>query len=115
MQYQEAVNLGMLHRQLGIPANARMFFQMVTEGGVGVYIWDLDSGNTYRVTQGHAETYSTTGRREVPQHVKDIIAAPDDALKNQWRSTMGWDEIRETVFSELRFRGIDILELDRMR
>jgi hypothetical protein len=108
MQYQEAVRLGMLHRQLGIPAQARIFLQIATEGAMGAYIWDLESGSTYMVTQGKV----ATGRRDVPQHVKEIMAATDADLKNRWLSTMGWDEVRETIFSELAFRGIDTLKLE---
>jgi hypothetical protein len=108
MQYQEAVRLGMLHRQLGIPAQARIFLEIKTDSTLGAYIWDLETGNTYVVTQGNV----ATGRRDVPQHVKEIIAAPDADLKKRWLSTMGWDEVRETIFSELAFRGIDMLKLE---
>jgi hypothetical protein len=48
----------------------------------------------------------------VPQHVKDIIAATDDELKQRRLSTMGWDDVRETVFSELAFRGTSMLKLE---
>jgi len=108
MQYQEAVRLGMLHRQLGIPAEARIFLQITPQGA---YIWDLETGNTYAVAPGSVGP----GRREVPAHVKETIAATDDDLKNQWLSTMGWDEVRETVFSELAFRGIDMLNFEGKR
>jgi hypothetical protein len=108
MQYQEAVRLGMLHRQLGIPANARIFLQITTEGEVGAHIWDLETGNTYQVTHGKV----ARGHSDVPQHVREIMAATDGDLKNRWLSTMGWDEVRETVFSELAFRGVDMLKLE---
>jgi hypothetical protein len=111
MQYQQAVRLGMLHRQLGIPPNARIFLQITTEGTIGAFIWDLDSGNTYLVVYGATPI---RGKREVPKKVKDIIAASDDDLKKRWLSTMGWNDERETVFSELNFRGIDILQLERI-
>jgi hypothetical protein len=109
MQYQQAVRLGVLHQQLGIAADARIFLQIKTDGPGGAYIWDLDTGNTYMVSQG---TVVGPGSRDVPQHVKDIIAATDQDLKAKWLSTMGWDEVRETIFSELSFRGVNILELE---
>jgi len=99
----------MLHQQLGIPAKARIFFQITTEGTIDAFIWDLESGSTYVVVYGNQPI---KGRREVPQHVKRIIAATDEDLKKQWLSTMGWDEERETVFSELSFRGFNILKLE---
>jgi hypothetical protein len=71
----------------------------VTDGSFGIYVWDLESGNTYIVFQNHPANPITPGRREVPQHVRNVIAATDEDLKNQWRSTMDWDEVRETVFS----------------
>ena len=81
MQYQEAVRLGMLHRQLGIPANARIFLQVTTEGTIGAFIWDLETGNTYVVVYGNQPI---KGHREVPQKVKRIMSATDDDLKKQW-------------------------------
>src|SRR5579864_6660946 len=107
MQYQHAVRLGVLHQQLGIPADARIHFQII-DGMIGIFIWYLETGNTCAVLQGNI----ITGKRNVPQHVKDIIAATDEDLKKRWLSTMGWDEVRETVSSELMFRGIDILKLE---
>lgn len=115
MQYQQAVRLGVLHRQLGIPTTARTFVQIMTDGPLGTYIWDLDSENTYIMVQGHPNNPILPGRRAVPQYVKDIIAATDSDLKNQWLTTEGWNEVRETVFSELTFRGIDILRLEGIR
>lgn len=106
MQYQEAVRLGMLHQQLGIPANARVYFEITPNGG---YFWDVDSGKTYVV----APPNITPGARAVPPHVKEIIAATDDVLKQRWVSTMGWDDVRETIFSELAFRGINVLQVER--
>ena len=108
MQYQQAVRLGKLHQQLGLPANTRIQLNITTQGTIGAFIWDLETGNTYGVVQGSV----IRGIREVPQHVKDIIAATDEDLKKRWLSTEGWDEVRETVFSELAFRGIDILKLE---
>ena len=106
--------MGILHGQLGIPAEARIMLQMVTDGPMGAYIWDLESGKTYIVVQGGSHNPILPGQRDVPQHVQDVIAATDDELKQRWLSTMGWDEVRETVFSELVFRGIDILKLEGM-
>jgi hypothetical protein len=99
---------------LGIPAEALAFVQMMT-GPVGVYIWDLDSGNTYTVLHEQGQTSVLRGQRDVPQHVKEIISAETDDLKKRWKATMGWDDARETIFSELRIRGVDILALDFAR
>jgi hypothetical protein len=108
MQYQEAVRLGKLHRQLGLAEKARVYVKVTTDGAVGAYIWEMETGNTFTVVPGNV----IRGQAAVPQHVKDIIAATDDELKRRWLSTMGWDEVRETVFSELAFRGTDMLKLE---
>jgi hypothetical protein len=110
MQYQRAANLGMLHQQLGIPPNARMFFELVKNG---IFIWNLDNGDTYTVVQVQdGSVQQSPGHRNIPEETKMIIGETDDLLKARWLSTMGWDEIRESVFSELSFRGINILKLE---
>ena len=109
MQYQEAVRLGRLHQQLGIAADARICLKMLPEGSPGVFIWNLENGKTYVVIAG---AQPIVGQMEIPEHVKNTIKATDDDLKQYWLSTMGWGEQRETVFSELAFRGINVLKLE---
>lgn len=109
MQYQHAVRLGRLHQQLAIPADARICVKMLPQNAPGVFIWDLESGNTHVVIEG---VQPITGKMEIPEHVKNTIKASDEDLKKYWLSTMGWGEVRETAFSELAFRGIDVLRLE---
>jgi hypothetical protein len=109
MQYQEAIRLGKLHQQLGIPAEARVCLNILPKGQVGAFIWDLESGNTYTVIHGAPPIKA---QMHVPEHVKNMIKATDEDLKKYWRSTIGWDEERETAFSELAFRGIGTLGIE---
>jgi hypothetical protein len=109
VRYQQASTLGLLHQQLGIPASARIFHQVTRDGPLGIYIWDLDTGNTYVMVQGHSSNPINPGRCQLPQHVKEIMAATEDDLKKLWLTSIGLDELRETVSSELAFRGINEL------
>ena len=68
----------MLHRQLGISADSRICLQIMTEGALGGFIWDLETGNTYLVADGNV----IRGHRELPKHVKDIIATTDNELSS---------------------------------
>jgi hypothetical protein len=109
MQYQHAIRLGALHQTLGIQAEARVLLQITPQGA---HVWDVDAGNTYDVVQDGDRARVIRGQRAVPAHVTEIIAATDGDLKHRWVTTMGWDEVRETIFCELSYRGVDILHLD---
>jgi len=93
---------------VGLAEKARVYVKVPTNGTVGVYIWEMETGNTFTVVPGNV----IRGQAAVPQHVKVIIAASVDELKQLWLSTIAWDEVRETVFSELAFRGTDMLKLE---
>ena len=102
----------MLHQQLGISPKARILLELTATSPSGAFIWDLNTGNTFRVVRAGSSVSVDRGYTEVPQFVQDIMAASDEDLKNRWLSNMGWDDVRETIFSELNFRGINILTLE---
>jgi len=98
----------LLAQKLGIKPDARVAYQLTNQG---VVIWDLTTGNEYTVAQG--DPNPAVGRFTVPQKIKDIIGATDDVLKKRlsesWRD--GWSDERETIFTELTYRGISVLGL----
>jgi hypothetical protein len=108
MKYQKAETLGQLQRQLGISPDARVLAQIMTDGPFSAYVWDLETGDTYVMIQGRPINPINVGPCEVPHHVKSIIACADDDLRNRWFTSEGWNELRETVSSELAFRGIKV-------
>ena len=106
MQIQRGQNLGQMHQKLGIESGARVAFELTPRG---ITIWDLSGEKVFDVDQSGTVTWDDY---DVPKYIRDIIAAPDDQLKRQWKATEGWDEERETFMTELVFSGINILELD---
>ncbi len=95
-------------QQLSIEPNARISYQMTQ---TGVVIWDFSTGNKYTITQGDPNAAVSTF--EVPQKVKQIIDATDDDLKKRYSASWldGWSDERETIFTELTYRGINALGL----
>jgi len=108
MEIQLAANLGLIHRQLGIDSNARSTYKLTDNG---IVIWDLATGTRYTVTQG--DPNPSVARFQLPQNIKDIISATDDQLKKRWSESWqdGWTDERETIFTELTYRGISMLGL----
>ncbi len=95
-------------QKLNIEPNARISYQMTQ---TGVVVWDLSTGNKYTITQGDPNAVVSTF--EVPQKVKQIIDAADDELKKRYSASWldGWSDERETIFTELTYRGINTLGL----
>jgi hypothetical protein len=108
MEVHRASELGQLHRSLGIDPNARITFKLAVDG---VIIWDLATQMQYTVVQGRS--VPLVAHFQLPQYVNDIISANDDQLKKRWAESWrdGWSEERETIFTELTFRGISMLGL----
>jgi hypothetical protein len=108
MQIQRAANLGLVHQELGIDSDARITYELTANG---VIIWDLATETQYRLTYGDPKP--SAARIQVPQNIKDLISASDDQLKNRWRESRqdGWSDERETIFTELTYRGIRMLGL----
>jgi hypothetical protein len=105
MQIQRAANLGLMQQRLGIDRNARISLKFTRDD---VTIWDLAAGTVYTVD---ALGNVTEAPFQVRKLVQDIIAESDEQLKKRLSETWetGRDEERETIFTELIFRGISPL------
>jgi hypothetical protein len=106
MKHQRAMQIGALHRQLGIDANSRVTCQITPKGGV---VSDLSTGIQYKVNFNPPKI--ETALFAVPQWAQEIFDANDDELKKRWTETEGWSDERETIFAELTLRGVKILDL----
>jgi hypothetical protein len=108
MEIHRAVELGQLYRSLGIDRDARVSYR-ISAGGV--VISDIGAATQYTITQGN--TRPSVARFEVPGYVVEIISATDDQLKRRWSETWldGWSDERETIFTELTYRGVSMLGL----
>jgi hypothetical protein len=106
MQIQRGVQLGMLHQQLGIDANSRIAFQLIP---TGVVIWDFGAAKRFTVDG----TVPSVVEQDfvVPDRIKQIFAASDEQLEKRWKDGFleGWTDEQETIFSELVFRGVNML------
>ena len=108
MQIQRAANLGLVHQELGIDSDARITYRLAVNG---VVISDLATETQYTVTYGDPNPF--VARFQIPQNIKDVISASDDQLKKRWSESRqdGWSDERETIFTELTYRGIRLLGL----
>jgi hypothetical protein len=108
MHIHRASELGTLHQHLGIGADSRISYQITAKG---VLVWDLATEVQYDVDASTNPPGITKAKAPVPQIVKDTIAKSTDELKTRWQNTWEMNEERETIAGELRFRGINCLEL----
>jgi hypothetical protein len=106
MQIQLGVQLGMLHQQLGIDANSRIAFQLTP---TGVVIWDFGAAKRYTVDGTVPSVVEHDF--ELPDRMKAIFDASNEQLKKRWDDGFeeGWTDERETIFSELVLRGVNML------
>jgi len=106
MQIQRGIQLGMLHQQLGIDANSRIAFQLTP---TGVVIWDFGAAKRFTVDG----TVPSVVEQDfvVPNRMKQIFEASDEHLKKRWDDGLleEWTDERETIFTELVFRGVNML------
>lgn len=109
MEIQRAKHFGQIIRQLGIDPDTRLTYERTA---TGLMFWDLNSGQAYTVNFGQPPTVRPF---VVPEAVRAIIGMTDEQLKKQWSDSWmdGWSEDRETIFTELTFRGISILDIRR--
>ncbi len=109
MEIHRAVSLGMLHRQLGINPDARISYEPIP-GGVAV--WDLETETEHTVNMDKVAKISSSRRALTPE-LQQVINGSDDDLKRRFSESWmaGWSEERETIFTELTFRGISTLDL----
>jgi hypothetical protein len=108
MEIHRAQNLGPLAQKLNIKPTARISYRTTQSG---VVIWDLTTGDKYTITHGNPD--AAVSSFQVPPRVKQIIDATDDELKKRYSESWldGWSEERETMFTELTYRGISALGL----
>jgi len=108
MEIQRAANLGLLHQKLGIAPEDRVAFKL-TESGV--VVWDLQTETKYVVTVG--KPIADVSHFQLPQNIRNIITEKDDQLKARWSESWmdGWSDERETIFTELTYRGVSVLGL----
>jgi hypothetical protein len=106
MEIQRASNLGPLHQKLGISPGGRVCYQLTPDG---VTLWDIDTGTAHAI-QARTGTV-TTEKFLVPKQVKEIIEATDTELLRRWSENrkQAWGDLRQTIFTELNFRGISIV------
>jgi hypothetical protein len=110
IEIQRASNLGQLHRQLGIASDSRISFQMNTDGQIE--IWDLDTGRYFTIRAFDTPPTVYESEKQVPDWVREIIEAEGGELLKRYRE--GWregaGEKRMAMFTELCYRGINVLE-----
>jgi|SRR5690349_15784302 hypothetical protein len=110
MQIQSGIRLGrIMIDKLGIDPNSRIAVEL--DMPTGLTIWDLDAGAKYTIRSTANGTSAEREDFEVPAWMKEIFTMPDDRLKKQWDDTWeeGWTEKRETIFTELVRRGVNML------
>jgi hypothetical protein len=108
MEIHRAAEFGLLTQKLGIKPDVRVAYRLTN---TGVVIWDLSSGHEYVVR--HGDPNPSAGQFALPQNIKAIIEATDEALKKRLSESWmdGWSDERETIFTELIYRGISVLGL----
>ena len=108
MEIHHAADFGLMAQKLGIKPDSRVAYRFTD---YGVVIWDLATGNEYTVRQG--DPNPSVRRFQLPLNVKRIIEASDDDLKKRYSASWedGWSDERETIFTELTYRGISALGL----
>jgi hypothetical protein len=108
MEIHPAASLGLMHQKLGIDSKARITYKLTDSG---IVIWDLTGGIRYTITQG--DPNPSAAQFHIPQNINDIISTSTDQLKKRWAVSWldGWSDERETIFTELAYRGEDMLGL----
>ena len=108
MEIHRAANLGLMQQKLGIDPKSRIAYQMIDRG---VVILDLATETAYTVTHGNPQP--AVARFRLSPKIKAIISASDDELKERWSESWedGWSEERQTIFTELTYRSVNMLGL----
>lgn len=108
MEIQRAENLGLLQQKLGIDREARITFRLIESG---IVIWDLKTGTCYTIQHGNLAP--SVAILKIPQNVQTVILKSDNQLNERWTVSRqyGWSDERETIFTELTYRGTSVLGL----
>jgi hypothetical protein len=108
MEIQRASSFGFLAMQLGIKPVSRITYRIEEDGFI---VWDLETATAYRIRQGDPNPQVRSF--VIPENIKQIIAASDEELKERLKQSWlaGWSDERETIFTELNYRGISTLGL----
>jgi hypothetical protein len=89
---------------MGISPQARVEILPVKDG---LKIWDLESENQH-ILGLSGETLSSV-QKPLPRALKALLTESDDSLKERLsdRRLRKWSDERETILSELKYRGIN--------
>lgn len=111
VEIQRALNLGALHRTLGIDSDSRISVSGIGQDGQ-IEIWDLATGRYFTVSGPTSAPSVEVSPAPVPDWLKQIIASPTDDLLAEYRSISPWQEgsaeRRMIIFTELNFRGVSV-------
>jgi len=102
MRIERAIILDAFCSQLSIDPDARV---VLVPAKSGIKIWDLNTEKEYELGQ-RGETLASASRL-LPDRLRTILTMPDEALQERLSSSglHKWSEERETILSELKYRG----------
>jgi hypothetical protein len=104
MEIHRAQEFGLLAQKLGIAPDARVAYQLTRNG---IVLRDLETSTQFTVLESGEVLEEDFN---VPDNLKRIFKASDKDLKKQWDDSweQGWTDERETMFTELVRRGVDM-------
>jgi len=104
MRFERAIILGIFCKQMGISPQARVEILPVKDG---LKIWDLEAESQH-ILGLSGETLNSI-QKPLPKTLKTLLEESDNALKERLsdRRLRKWSDERETILSELKYRGID--------
>ncbi|HEY9125549.1 MAG TPA: hypothetical protein VIM62_00395 [Acidobacteriaceae bacterium] len=103
MRYLRGEVLGLFCGELGIRPSSRV---AVTHARQGLFVWDLGDGVEFHLN--FKKNTLHTRRKPAPEHCDVVFQQSDRALLARINDPdlMPWNEERETLVSELRYRRI---------
>ncbi len=104
IKIHRAQEFGLLTQKVGIAPNARVTYQLTRNG---IVLRDLETSTQFTVAENGDVLEEDFN---VPDNLKRIFNASDNDLKKQWDDSWeeGWTDERETIFTELVRRGVDM-------
>jgi hypothetical protein len=104
MEIHRAQEFGLLAQKLGIAPDARVAYQLTRNG---IVLRDLETSTQFTVLESGEVLEEDFN---VPDNLKRILKGSDKDLKKQWDDSweQGWTDERETMFTELVRRGVDM-------
>jgi hypothetical protein len=110
VEIQRARNLGALYLKLGINPESRIVLHVTP---ARTTIWDLGGRAQFSIHSGVNGASVDTEPLVIGARLQAIIDASDEELKQKYQDSFmdGWSDERSTVFTELCYRGINVLDL----